>query len=365
MVAVTMRRVRPKDDAPWGRRGLLLIVAATAFTAVLAGLARVGIGLAMGPAHAAHHGPLFVLGVFGTVIALERAVALAHPVAMLAPGLGAASAVAMLSGLAIAPALALTSAVALVVVNVAIVRRQAAAFTWLMLLGSAVLALGTFAWTRGAPLFTLMPSWMAFFVLTIVAERLELSRLAPAPAWAPRFLVGLCVSFAIAALVRIVGDSAVGWPFGLTMALIAGWQLRYDLARRTVRLQGLPRFTAIGVLLGACWLLATGLLFAFSDVPPAGPRYDAALHGVFVGFVLSMVFAHAPIILPAVARVALPFHPVLFVPLCVLHLGLLARVVGDVGGHSLLRQAGSVANALALALFLASTVIARRRGVAG
>ncbi|MCU0696820.1 MAG: hypothetical protein MUC96_09845 [Myxococcaceae bacterium] len=361
-----MSRVRPRDDAPWGRRGLLVIAAATALTAVLAGLARVGLGLSMGPAHAANHGPLFVLGGFGTVIALERAVALAHPAAMAAPALSAAAAVSMLGGLAVAPWLTLASSVALVAINVVIVRRQAAAFTWLMLLGSVVLALGTFAWARSAPVFTVMPAWMAFFVLTIVAERLELSRLAPTPTWASRFLVGLCVSFAVSALVRIISDSAVLWPFGLTMALIAGWQLQYDLARRTIRLAGLPRFTATGVLLGAVWLLVTGVLFTVSDVPPSGPRYDAALHGVFVGFVLSMVFAHAPIILPAVARVPLPYHPVLFVPLLLLHLGLVARVVGDVSADLPLRQVGSAANGVALAVFVLSTLVARSRGpVAG
>jgi uncharacterized membrane protein YhdT len=363
MVAVTSWHL-PSREAPWGRRGLLAFAGATAITSVIAGLARLGLGPALGPTHASHHGPLFVLGVFGTVIALERAVALAHPAAMAAPLLSAAAAITMLSGLAVSSWVTFTSSVALVAVNVVIVRRQAVAFTWLMLLGSVVLSFGTFAWARGAQLFTIVPTWMAFFVLTIVAERLELSRLAPTPVWASRVLVGLCVSFAVSALVRVISDSAALWPFGLTMILIAGWQFTFDLARRTIRMGGLPRYTAIGVLLGAAWLLVTGLVFVLSDVPPAGPRYDAALHGVLVGFVLSMVFAHAPIILPAVGRLTLPFHPVLFVPLFVLHVGLVARVAGDLLTHAFLRQVGSVANALALVVFVVSTIVARRHGVA-
>jgi hypothetical protein len=76
------------------RRGLLLVVGATAVTGVLAGLSRAGVVAAWGPRYGAAHGPLFVLGVFGTLIALERAVALGRTWAFLAPVAGASGSVA-------------------------------------------------------------------------------------------------------------------------------------------------------------------------------------------------------------------------------------------------------------------------------
>ena len=94
-------------------------------------------------------------------------------------------------------------------------------------------------------------------------------------------------------------------------------------------------------------------------MPNSSAPRDAALHGVFVGYVLSMVFAHAPIILPAVARVAVPFHVVLFVPLTVLHVGLALRIGGDLTSHAVLRQTGGVLNVLSLLLFGAAAVVAR------
>jgi len=108
------------------------------------------------------------------------------------------------------------------------------------------------------------------------------------------------------------------------LGFVAGL-LRYDLARRTLRQHGLPRYAAVAALLGAFWLGCSGVLLAVSGLPVAGPVYDAILHGIFVGFVLSMVFGHAPIILPAVARAPLPFHTVLYSPLLALHAGLVAR----------------------------------------
>ena len=64
-----------------------------------------------------------------------------------------------------------------VAVNALIVRRQSAPHTWL-LLGSAIvlwLANGSFAWTGMSE--AVLAAWFAFLVLTIAAERLEMSRL--------------------------------------------------------------------------------------------------------------------------------------------------------------------------------------------
>jgi hypothetical protein len=85
------------------------------------------------------------------------------------------------------------------------------------------------------------------------------------------------------------------------------------------------------------------------------------LHAVLVGFVLSMVFAHAPIILPAVARIDVPYHPVLYLPLAVLHVSLVIRVLGDLIASASARQLGALGNAAAIATFLMAVVCARRR----
>jgi hypothetical protein len=180
--------VTPRERAL--RRGLLLVVMASAVTAVLAGLARLGIVMGWSAMRAPEHGALLVIGVFGTVIGLERVVALGLRWSYAAPVLGAAGAAGMLGGTPGATWLAVASCVALVAVNVAIVRRQPAAFTWLMLLGSVVLVAGSLVWALGRPVFQVVPAWIAFLVLTIVAERLELSRLAATPRRAQRAVVG-------------------------------------------------------------------------------------------------------------------------------------------------------------------------------
>lgn len=342
----------------FARRGLLLVAGVTAVLAVLGGLARLGLVTA-GLPMAGLHGPLLVAGVFGTVISLERAVALGKTWALAAPVSSAAGAVALLLGLPAGPWLLVASGVIVVGVNVAIVHRQAAAFTGLMLLGSVVALTGTIGWTLGRPVFAVAPAWVAFFVLTIAAERLELSRLAPAPRWAAPLLVGLSLALGGAACVEVLSPARGQAVFGAALGLVGLWQARFDLARRTVRVVGLPRFTAVGVLGGAAWLALTGVGWVALERPPGGPRADALLHGVFAGYVVSMVFAHAPIILPAVARVTLPFHRVLYAPLFVLHAGLGLRVAGGLAGHEGLRRFGAVVTAVALPLFVAAVLLSR------
>ncbi len=344
------------------RRGLLAGVAVAVAAGVLAGLTRLGWNVPLAGPRAMEHGPLLVLGAFGTVIALERAVAFGPGWAYVAPALGTAATVALLLGLwPVGGLIALAAAGWLCAINAAICQRQSALFTWLMLLGSGVLTIGTAAWTCGWPLYRVTPAWLAFFVLTIIAERLELSRLAPTPPWATAGLGFLCAAAAVCALAAIRWEHPFLDLLGAIFASMAAWQLRFDLARRTIAQTGLPRFAALGVLCGAVWLGVGGLLLVFAGLPPAGPIYDAVLHAVFVGFVLSMVFAHAPIILPAVARIDIPFHPVLYLPLAVLHLTAAARVIGDLAGVLSLRRGGGLGNAIALLLFLAAVLTARAR----
>ena len=144
---------------------------------------------------------------------------------------------------------------------------------------------------------------------------------------------------------------------------LAGWLVRFDVARRTVRGSGLPRYVAACLLSGYAWLAVGGLL-ALVGADPTGPLYDAILHALFLGFVFAMVFGHAPIILPAVLRLAVPFAPRMYLPLAALHLGVALRTAGVLADDLAVRQWGGIANAAALALFIAVTahaVLAARR----
>jgi hypothetical protein len=341
------------------RRLLLAAGASAALTGVLAGLARVGVPVGWGPSAGAWHGPLLVLGLFATLISLERAVALGATWAMLVPALGAATGTALLLRQPVAPWLAVVCAAGLVAVNVALVRRRPALFGWLTCAGSVMLLVGDLAWAAGRPIPAVTPTWIAFLTLTIVGERVRWSRAGVTPAWALRVLVVLAAALGLTAVAHAAGTDGASRAFGMSLVLTAAWQGRFDVARQAVAQSGSSRYIAVGVLAGMMWLAMAGLLLAWWPMPPAGPRYDAMLHAVLVGYVFSVVFAHAPTMLQAVASVLVPFTVALYAPLAVLHVSLLARIVGDLGDSLLLRRIGSIGNALALALFVAVVIGSR------
>jgi hypothetical protein len=226
-----------------------------------------------------------------------------------------------------------------------LVAASAATFARQRSLEMATLFAGAVAWLAGN-LFLLggqpaVPWWIAFFALTIGGERLELSRyLKRAPAVRFAFLL-------IAALLVIT--PLAPRAMGAVLVLLALWLFAFDLARITVRQTGLPRYVAVCLLSGYAWLALGGALLA------AGIAYDAALHAIFVGFVFSMVFGHAPVILPAVLRIALPYRGVLYLPLALLHASLAIRVFVSAG-------VGAWGNAAAIVLFiLTGALLASRR----
>jgi hypothetical protein len=143
---------------------------------------------------------------------------------------------------------------------------------------------------------------------------------------------------------------------GLGLIGLTWWLVRHDVARRTVRQHGITRFMAVCLLGGYGWLGAGGAIAAVTGAASPGPPYDAMLHAVFIGFVISMVFAHAPVIFPAVLGLPMPFRGAFYLHVGVLHLSVMLRVAGDlIDALGRWRVWGGLLNAAALLLFALNT----------
>lgn len=314
------------------------------------------------------HGMLMVLGFVGTLIALERAVALRRRSGFVAPALLGLSALVLLSPapLVVGRGLLAAGAAALVGLYLPLWRRQRDDAVLVQALG-AVLALGAAVlWLGGTDVPVLAPWLVGFVVLTIAGERLELARIAMGPS-AGTTLV-LLASGLLAGIV-----AALLWPrpgtalLGAAMLVLTGWLAAHDVARRTIHASGdkggLPRYMAGCMLAGYCWLGVAGAVWMLGGPATEGVRYDAVLHAVFLGFTLSMIMAHAPVILPAVLRRPLPYHPALIAPAVLLHGSLALRLwVGDALGSHGAWVTGGVLNIVAVLSFVAIAVGCAIRG---
>lgn len=319
-----------------------------------AGLVRIGPRLGSPPI--AIHGPLMILGFLGTVISLERAVGLGKSWAWSAP---IASAVAVSMLLLGADRVGLFLLLLAGILLCAIYGAALAIGRWPAYL--VVEALGSVAWlvAVGALLVErvvvrALPAMAAFLVLTIVGERLELSRMGPGNTPARRWAVVVAAMAVLAASVVAVWHPVAGARVsGACLVVLAATSMAGDIALRTIRRGGLTSYMAAAILAGYAWLALAGALWAGNGLLAGTASYDPSIHTLFVGFVLSMILAHAPVIVPAVAGIQLPFRRSWWAPLVLLHVTLAVRVVGAVVGAAPVKMWGGVGNVAALALFIA------------
>lgn len=342
-------------SAPRAARLVLLLLGLAALAAGIAGgLARLGAPFAV-PTAAAWHGALMVSGFLGTVVSLERAIAVRSRLAFSAPLAAGVGAIALLAGWhATAAAMGIAAPLGLLAASVVIVRRQPQTHTVLLSVAAAT-------WGAGNALFLVgrvqaaLPWWFAFLVLTIAAERLEMTRLTRRPRGAQALFLAITGALLGACVLAVFDETAGRMAFGSSLVALAAWLASFDIARRTVRLPGLARFAAAALLAGYAWLAVGGIAWA---VAPA--MRDLALHAVTLGFVFSMIFAHAPIIVPVVAGTAVRFTHFFYVPLAMLHATLVLRVTAG-SSDAAWRLWGGALNAAAIVLFAATLLWAATR----
>jgi hypothetical protein len=316
------------------------------------------------------HGPLMVAGFLGTLISLERAVALSQlqqgrRVYFLAPLLAGLGTVALFLPVPpFVPRLLVTlAALGFLIIFIIIYRLQPSTHNAVMSLGVLLWLLGNGLWLVGLPVFRVVPWWVGFLVLTIAGERLELARVLILTK-AVRMLFFAITGMVLAGLLISLALNDFGLRItGVGLAALGLWLFRFDIARRTIRQQGLTRYIAACLLPGYAWLALGGLLWiVYGGRFPAGPIYDAMLHTIFIGFVFSMIYGHAPVIIPAVMGVPIKYLSIFYFHLGLLHISLVLRIAGDLLFLQSIRRWGGLLNEVAVILFLLVTIIAARRG---
>jgi hypothetical protein len=305
------------------------------------------------------HGPLMAIGFLGTLIGLERAAAVNHWWIYGIPLFNLSSIFALIldAPLSVITVPAIFAAVLQTAFFAALYLRQPAEHFVIMTLSAIALCAGNLVWFAEAPLSQVVPWWAGFLVLMIAGERLELTRIRRPPLYV-RVLFRSCVAVILVGLMISIYPFYIGVrSAGVGLFLLALWLLRYDLAWQSLRQPGLPRFMARCLIVGYVWLAVGGLLWLwFAKFFAAGPIYDAMLHTIFLGFVFSMIFAHGPIILPAITGMKMPFHNLFYLHAIILHAGLLLRVGGDLADSTWAQKSGGALNAFAIVIFLFNNI---------
>jgi hypothetical protein len=320
-----------------------------------AGLSRIGWNI---PASGigVHHGAIMVGGFLAALIALEKAIPLKKKWLLIVPVLCALTVLIALDDFhEIGLGFLLAGSLGLLGIQCwYLMRFPKDKSALLMLAGACCLVTGNFMLIHSAFYPSAFPWWMGFILLTIVGERLELSKFLPVPSLAKSLLL----LFLFAFIAGLILPFHVGGKYlsGTAMICVALWLLRYDVIRVGLRSNGLAKYSAIALLLANAALLIEGIFLLL--LPEGAFAYDTLVHVFFIGFGFSMIFAHGPIILPSVLGLAIkPYHPVLYLWIGLLHASLVLRVAGNTMLQMDWRRAGGAGSAVVIVAYFLTLVI--------
>lgn len=333
---------------------LLFIIPALLILAFYSAIGRVGWELPI-PEVAAKHGFYMVSGLFGTLICFERTLILKNRLWLSIPLLSIVSVVLVFLEITIV-GFAVQGLSALLLATLYFtqwLRHKEVFLLALTLSGLAWMTSGiVLATGRG---FAATSIWLILFLLySIVAERLELSKFIATPKWAkPLLLLFFILLFASQAFPFHWGTYHIS---GILITATGFWLLQFDMATKNLSKSGFFYFTGSTLYYGFVWLMVGGVLMALPL--QSFYHYDAVLHVFFIGFAFSMIYAHAPIILPALLKLRkTPFHKILYIPVWATHVLLLLRLYADYSGNWPLRKWTGLFQVVFMLMFFASFAV--------
>ncbi|MGB9853011.1 MAG: hypothetical protein ACPLPX_09150 [Candidatus Kapaibacteriota bacterium] len=263
------------------------------------------------------HYLIFFAGFFGTLLSVESAVGQGEKILFLIPAtLIAGLLLYILSGLSF---LLIIGSLAFSVPSFIVFIKRKEYITFV--LSCLLFALGTLFYIYDK-YYPSAIAYLYFLIFYILSERFELAKIVGASKKSFRHFLANEIIVVILVVFSLF-DTTLALRFaGFVTFLLTLWFVQNDLARKTVKSREPAKYSAIAMLSGYLWLAIGNLLFIISP----STFWSEAVHSITLGFVFSMVFAHAPIIFPNVGRFKFFFSKWLYIPLIILHLSVILRV---------------------------------------
>lgn len=326
-------------------------------TGIFTGWFRVGWNLPV-TLPSGEHGALMVGSFLGTLICIERSVSFPNKIALIVPALNALSIIFFLLSMPnTAYFFLILGGAGLTAIYYMLYVKHKGIHILIMMAGALCYFMGSVVLYNTSFYPSVVMWWIAFLFLTITGERLELSRfiLLKNTVKKQGALIILIILFIVSIFLPF--HSTIGSLLSaVSMIGSALWLLKYDMARHSLKKPGQGFYSGLLLITGYVWLVFTGLFFAFGAY--FGSFYDASLHAFFIGFVFMMIFAHAPVILPAVLKLNIsPFGRTLYIWYALLNLTLMFRVLTFIPEIAANKQWAGMLNGIAIIGFFANMII--------
>ncbi|HMQ78300.1 MAG TPA: hypothetical protein PKE39_00925 [Ignavibacteria bacterium] len=339
---------------------ILPLVLISLLTGIFSGWFRIGWNLPV-TLPSGEHGALMVGSFLGTLICIERSVSYPNRIALLVPALNAASIIFFLLAMPkTAYVFLVLGAAGLTGIYYMVYVKHKGIHILIMMAGALCYLVGNAVLFKTSFYPSVVMWWIAFLFLTITGERLELSRFILLRKTVIKQSALIILISLFFAGIFLPFHSAVGSILSaVSMIGSALWLFKYDMAIHSLKKPGQSFYSGLLLITGYVWLVLTGLFFAFGAY--FGSFYDASLHAFFLGFVFMMIFAHAPVILPAVLNLKIsPFGKSLYIWYILLNVTLLFRVVAVFPEVARYKMWAGMFNGIAIIGFFVNMVVLAR-----
>ncbi len=308
---------------------------------------------------AGEHGALMIGSFIGTLICLERSVSYPNKIALIVPILNALSIIFFLLSMPkIAYMFLLLGAAGLATIYYLLYIKHKSIHILIMLAGALCYFIGNALLVNTSFYPASVMWWVAFLFFTITGERLELSRFVMNKNVFVKQLVLLILLGIFVLGIILPFYSFGGYAVALSLIGSAIWLFKYDMAKHSLKKPGQSFYSGLLLITGYVWLIVTGLFFAIGSY--YGSYYDASIHSFFIGFVFLMIFAHAPVILPAVLKLNISlFGKTLYIWYIFLNLTLILRILCIFPEIAPLKAWAGMLNGLAIFGFFANLITLR------
>lgn len=309
------------------------------------------------------HGPIMTGGFLGTVIILERAIAIRKKWAFIGVIFSGLSVIFFLLGInqLISKSLILLSSLNLIIIYLYALRIDKELHIYTQITGAFFWLIGNILWIYEYYFSHISLWWIAFLLFTISGERLELSKLKQFSNISKNIFISSILLTIISLFSTFYSFNIGSRLLGISFLIFMIWFFKYDIAINMLRNKSLTKFIAICIINGYSWLGISSIIILIKGESIIGNFfYDSFLHSFFLGFVISMIFGHAPIIFPAILRIKINYNPVFYTHLILLNISLIIRIFAGTNNLFELLKLSTMLNSITFLLFVLNTAISTR-----
>jgi len=341
---------------------ILPLVMLSLLTGIFSGWFRIGWNLPLS-LPSGEHGALMVGSFLGTLICIERSVSFPNKIALLVPLVNSLSIIFFLLGMPkTAYIFLILGGAGLTGIYYMVYFKHKGMHLLIMMAGAMCYLIGSVVLFNTSFYPSAVMWWIAFLFLTITGERLELSRfILLKNTNKKQAVLIILISLFIISIILPFHSSAGSVLAAVSMIGSALWLFKFDMAKHSLKKPGVSFYSGLLLITGYVWLVFTGLFFAFGAY--FGSFYDSSLHAFFLGFVFMMIFAHAPVILPAVLKLKIsPFGRSLYLWYGLLNVTLVFRVMMFIPELAPYKQWAGMFNGIAIIGFFINMIALARLG---